>query len=86
MAKIVNWKLVLLVIGIFSISIFILPGVITESMAADNPVVFAGLSGGAATASGMSMGAKAALVIIVATIVSVILSTSDGGDPTVTHP
>ncbi len=86
MAKIVKWKLVLLVIGVFSISMFIMPGVITESMAADNPVVFAGLTGGAATASGMSMGETAVLVIVVAAIVGFILSASDGGDSTVTHP
>ena len=85
MAKIVNWKLVLLVIGIFSISMFILPGVVTETTAADNPVVFAGLFGGAATTAGITKGEIATLVIVAAAFVGFIFSASDGGDSTVTH-
>ncbi len=85
MAKIINWKLVLLVIGIFSISMFILPVVITESTAADNPVVLAGLFGGAATTTGMTMGQIGVLAGLGVVFVYFIVKAFEGGDSAVTH-
>lgn len=86
MAKIINWKLVLLVIGIFSISMFILPVVITESTAADNPVVLAGLFGGAATTTGMTMGTIAVLAGVGGLLVLIIVKALEGSDFTASHP
>ncbi len=85
MAKIVKCKLVLLVIGIFSISMFILPGAVTESTAADNPVVLAGLFGGAATTTGMTIGQIGVLAGLGVVLVYFIVKAFEGGDSTVTH-
>lgn len=85
MAKIVNWKLVFLVIGIFSISMFILPGAVTESMAAHNPAGLAGILGADTTVAGITVGTLAVGFISLAALLSIIFLASEGGDSTVTH-
>lgn len=73
MKRLINWKFVAVVLGIFFITMAVVPGLTTTAMAAE-PAADAGAAGGKATILGLSAGTAVTGAVLSAAIIASLLA------------